>query len=1307
MGKLRVTAQIILVMLLALAAGAGPLFAQVKSSGITGTVTDQSGAVLPNVAVTVTQQETNTATTTQSDSKGEYNVPYLPIGHYTVTAAVQGFKTYKKTDINLEGNTTIRADIAMAIGAANATVEVQANALALQTESATLTAAVDSETIVNQANINANPLYYATLEPGVVADPQMLLSTNLGVGYNDRRNMSGLRINGGEIGSNDVQLDGVSIQGAAWHETAVLPNPDALAEVRTITNNFSADVGMAQGVTAQTIKQGTNKFHGDLNYMLRNEDLNANTFSNNFQLANTGNCPSYCRQHYRLQQGWGSIGGPIIIPKLLNGRNRLFFFASYLRLTHSSTNVLTATVPTALERVGNFSQTQVAANGGTYAPVNIFNPFTATGYNGSTTQFVRQQYSSGGTLNIIPPAGSGPGSLSPYGLLMLQGYPMPNVSGNGGPTVANGGGINPAHANNFTNAVISPEARNSLNARVDYKLSNSQSLFVSAGLSKGSIISPNTWGTFANGPWVNQSGTGQGGNINDLNPYGVVGDTIVINPTTVVDVRYGVTHIKSIDQDLSATGNPATYGQPSAVSAVAPFGANQLPGIPAITPYTALNSNSYVNKAEHQLNHMVSGSISKEKGKLTMKFGAEYRVYLQNWQDIQWQSPPIGVINYSGQYGGLAGTNVTSLEPQIVNQGFIPASIAAGVEGWSMNAGTAPRLALASKYTAMYAQSTWRTTTKLLLTFGLRYEVQPGPTERHNHITSWDLTQTNPFATAGSINPSGNLGLLSFPGVGGYSRNLYNTTWNNFGPRGGFTYQWDNSTVLRGGYGRNYLPSNTGYNANGTVYNPLPWDNAVNPIPFGLTNTGVPVGTFDQNSNTYVVAGPGAVQSPAVYGGTGSVTIFDRNQYKTGHTDQWNFFIERQITSSWLLDAGYVGSRGGTLPWRGFLLNGPFNVDPGKLAAWRQTWINNNGASDPAQAAVANPMPSLVFNPATKIGAAGTSGLATISAIDAAMPYTGLLGVTDYVSIGTDYYNAFETQLQHTLTHGLSFQASYVWSKATGNVGNSATQTFAESQQSGQGPSGGVDYHNIKNNHSILDFDVSNRFVLTGSYALPFGAGKLLDANNKVVNMFIGGWETTGALNLQTGEPFAPICAAQNTTTLSGTINGRCVQVAGQPLKLPKQNQHFFSSGTLTLPDGHVITPTSNTKPIWNPDAFTTQMVTFANGTSAQDQYQAGTTPLAYGSMRTAGFENLNLSVIKKFTIREGTDFELHVNATNALNHTNLSVPNNTFTPLTAVTPAQAAQGAAIGENSNAQFGAYPLPTAEPRQLTIQGTVTF
>src|SRR5207245_1087977 len=162
----------------------------VKSSAITGTVTDSSGAILPGAKVKVTETGTGSVNTTQTNEQGQYNVPYLPIGKYTVEVTVEGFQTFRKTDIDLAGGVTLR---------------------------------------------------------------------------------------------NDVQLDGNSVQGAAWRETAVIPNPDALSEVRVVTNNLTAETGLAQGVVQQTTKGGTNTIHGDANFLLRNDAFNANTFGNNLQ----------------------------------------------------------------------------------------------------------------------------------------------------------------------------------------------------------------------------------------------------------------------------------------------------------------------------------------------------------------------------------------------------------------------------------------------------------------------------------------------------------------------------------------------------------------------------------------------------------------------------------------------------------------------------------------------------------------------------------------------------------------------------------------------------------------------------------------------------------------------------------------------------------------------------------------------------------------------------------------------------------------------------------------------------------------
>jgi hypothetical protein len=1265
MGRVLLAVRVLLpVLLLALATHGRSSFAQVKSSAITGTVTDRTGAAVPNATVTVVEQETSTSTTTQTTAKGEYTVPYLPIGHYTLVVSAPGFETYREMNIILGGETTAREDVPLSVGVATASVEVTANALVLQTESATVQSAIGENLIAALPNINGNPLYYATLQSGVVPTTQALNSQALGVGFSDRQSMSAIRVNGGLLGSNDVQLDGISIQGAAWHETAVLPNPDSLEEVRTTVNTFTADIGDAQGVIAMTTKSGTNKFHGDLNFMLRNEDLNANSFSNNAE--------GIARPKYRLLQGGGSIGGPVIIPKLYDGRQKLFFFVSFLRLTHSNSDVYVTKVPTALERQGNFSQTMVPGISGSPINVNIYNPFTATPVPGSNgTLFQRSIYQNAIVTNP-----------NPYGLALLQGYPMPNATP-----------IDAFNDNNYQFVGSIPEYRDSLNTRVDYRLGR-HSIFFSAGFSKGAITEPNQWGTAANGPWNSQIFPGS---TTDSNPYGVLGDTIILNPTTVLDVRYGVTHINTTSAFAQAKGNSATYGMPAGVAAIAPF-QGVLPEISDFNStdnanqpnYGQLNNNDYGNKSEHQLNHAVTGSITKQLGKWTLKAGAEYRVYLGNWADIQYQAPTLASgPSGTGMLSTVSGANsATIVDPQ--NLGYAGATPITGVGGWSMPAGTAPKLALAAKYVAFYSQNQWRATPKLLLSLGLRYEVQPGPTERYNRMSSLNLNAQNPFAAG--VPGAGGLALLTFPGVAGYSRNLYQTNWNNFSPRVGATYQLDASTVLRGGYGRNYLPSNTGFNANGLVYGTTPFSAGANPIPFGLTPNGLPFGTFDQPQTTIVLQPAGAVQAPSNYGATGGVDLFNRYLYKTGHVDQYNFVVERRVGPTWIFSAGYIGSSSGNLPWRDFPLNGTWSVPNGTLQTWRNTWVASNGTNDPSQVQVPNPLPALIGK------ANGTSGGATITAMEAAEPYLAFLGNTNLVSMGSSNFNSLAVRGQHSTSHGLTVMASYVWSKALGLTGGSAGESYAESQIDGgaDGPTGGVDYVTLKNNHSLLNFDTPNRFVASVSYLLPIGNGQAWNPGNPVLRAALGQWQLSTAITLQSGTPWGPDCG--------GTLNGRCNVVPGEPLEVPQNLRHWYNGSTsVTLPDGRTITPGANTFLKWNPDRFTQPIVTFPNGVDAVDQYTTGTTPMTIGDFRTPGFENTNISVIRKFAIGDRASLDLHVDATNALNHSNHLVVDNTVGSVLTT----GAGGTAPGQNNNTSFGTWGLTTTEARQLTVALKLSF
>jgi hypothetical protein len=1250
-----------------------PLSAQVKSSAITGIVTDRTGAMVANASVSVTDEETGAVTEVKTTASGDYTAPYLPAGRYTLAVMVNGFETYRKTGIVMGSATTVREDVVLVPGSVNATVVVKAEATALQTESSTVQGSVDQHLIAYLPNINNNPLYYATLQAGVVPDTNMYNSQALGVGFTDRQSMSEFRVNGGELGSNDIQLDGLSVQGAAWHETAVVPNPDALQEVRVMTNTFSADVGNAQGLVSLTTKSGTNEFHGDLNYRLRNEALNANGLYNNSH--------GIPRSKYRLDEGGGSIGGPIIIPKLYNGRDKLFFFVSYLRLTHATPDTYLGKVPSLLERQGDFSQTMIPDVNGNPVAVHIYNPFTATPYQGSTTIFQRQIYPGGVVTNP-----------NPYGLKLLQAYPAPNHA----PTDAFGD-------NNYSFNGNTPEVRDSLNARVDYRLGARQSLYVTGGLSEGSSTPPNQWGP--QNPFVNMNWPGL---TTDDNPYGAIGDTITLNATTVIDARYGVTHIHTQSRIPAGTGfNYSEYGMPTPVQSLA-----VLPGTaPSIgnfnaadnanhANYSSLNDDQWDRKLEAQLNHSVTASITKVHGKWTFKGGGEYRVYLGNWTDLELATPSLGIFggaSTTGQFSQINGYNSSQIVSP-VDTGLDAASAVTGAIGWTIPSGTSPRVALAAKYVAFFTQNTWRPTPKLTLNLGLRYEVQPGPTDRYNRMSSVNLNAPNPFAsgvTGGS--PQAALGLVTFPGKAGYSRNLYQTNWNNVSPRVGAAYQFDSMTVLRGGYGRIYMPSNTGFNANGEVYGTGPFSPGANANPFGLAPNGLPIGTFDQSQNTIVVPAAGPNQVPSIYGITsGGIDIFNRFDYKTGYTDQWNFVVERRLGNEWIVSAGYIGSHGSNLPWRGFPLNGVWNVPDSVLQPWRNTWVASNGLNDPSQVQVANPLPALIGK------ASGASGQATISAMDSQEPYLALLGQTNLVSKGSSNYNSFQVRGEHALSHGFLVMLNYTWSKTIGITGGPWSESYAESQAGGTTAASngaGVDYRKLSNNYSLLAHDTPNRFVAALSYLLPTGRGQAWDPGNTALRALIGDWEFASAVTLQSGLPWGPNCG--------GTINGRCNLVAGEPSEVPKSLQHWYDGSTsVTLPDGRTITPAAFTYLKWNPDRFSQPLVQFPNGSYQVDQYTMGATAMTEGDLRAPGFYNTNLSVTRKFALGERVRMELHADATNAWNRTNF-LPSAINNGVGSVLTPDSSTNTKIGQNGNSGYGALSMNFLEPRQITLALRLQF
>jgi hypothetical protein len=1245
---------------------AGSGMAQVKSSTVTGIVTDASGAVVPNATVLVTNEQTNVALPSKSNGAGEYTVPYLEAGQYSLTVTATGFQTSRKTGIVMGTATTVRVDVALVTGTVATTVEVKANAAALQTENATVQGAVTTNIIESIPNINKNPIYYASLQAGVVPDSQSLSKSTLGVGFTDRRDLSAIRINGAELGTSDVQLDGVSIQGSGWHEMTVMPDPDALQEVRVTTNNFTAETGDAQGVIAMATKSGTNQFHGDLNYFLRNEALDANGMTNNLE--------GIKRPVYRLNQGGGSIGGPVIIPHVYNGKDKLFFFVDFMRLAHSEPDNVLTTVPTDLQRAGNFSQTMVAGTSGQPVPVNLYNPFTAVPLSGNSTVVQRSIYP--GAVITNP---------SQYGVALLKAYPEPNAT----PT-------DPFGDNNYRFTGTIPEYRNALVTRVDYKLNAKNSLYATGGISFGSITQPNQWG---NSQFISMN---WGGNTNDKNPYASIGDTYIVSPTMVIDVRYGLTHINTQSSIPDTTGfNYTQWGMPANVQPLIAVGGTSMEVSNFGGPIANLNMDMWDRKHEHQLNHDITGSVTKMAGRWTFKAGGEFRVYLSNWRDLVDATPYLSQgrsANAStAQYANLNGGS-SSLVTNPANAGIPFADLLTGVGGYTLVPGCGLIPAIAAKYAALFSQNDWKVTNRLTINLGLRWEVQPGPTERHNNVSDFDPNQPNPYAAGVSLsNPLGGMGIVAFPGVNGQIRNMWNTQWDNFSPRVGVAYQLTSNTVLRGGYGRSYVPSNTGFNANGLIYGTLPFAGGAEAIPYGLSPNGVPIGTFDQPGNTLVTGGEGAVQSPYIYGngeGSLSVDLFPQN-YPNSRVDQWNFFVERTLGHAGKVSVGYVGSRGSDLAWRNFQLNGTWAIPNSTLQSYRAAWIASNGAADPAQTPIANPLPALIGM------AQGTIGNATIPAIDAQMPYLALLGQTIMGSAGITNYNALQVTIQHAYSNGLTLLGSYVWSKSTGLTGGPYSSNYVESQASGgaaTGGIGGIDYANLNNNRGLQSYDIPQRLVATVSYRLPFDKGQKFAPGNKFAQMLASGWRVASVVTLQSGEPWGPNC---------GGMDGRCDIVPNEPMYVPKNLQHFYDGHTsVTLPDGRVITPAAFSYLLYNPDRYAAPVVQFPNGTSSVDQYWYGQTAMYPNGLRTPGLANVNLSIQREISIRERLRLLFAAEATNAFNRTNF-LPSAMNGGGGAVTQADSATHTAVGMNSSISTGSLNPGFYDPRQITLSLYLRF
>ena len=1241
-------------------AAAWPLLAQIKSASIGATVTDSSGGVVPDARVVVSEQTTQFTQTVVTNNSGEFQVSYLPAGRYSITVQKQGFNSSRTADIVLREGQQYQTQVKLAIGQVSNTVEVTADALQLQTESSTVESSVGERIINLVPNVTQNPLQYAMLQAGVVGrmeSGQTQATQSFGIGFDGRRFFSAFNINGGTAFTNDIQLDGLTVTGSAWNEATVLPNSDSLQEVRVATNNYTAEYGRGQGVVEMATKNGTNRFHGQAYYRNRNEAMNANSFLNN--------ADRIARQGFRVNDFGGNVGGPIV-------RDKLFFFASFERLLHNDSPEWLLTVPTAAERAGNFSGTSKADFNGLPTPVVLYNP-------NSVTQVGPNVYQHAVYPNATIP------NPSPYALKIMNIYPLPNRTA-----------IDAFGSQNFFTAENRTFQRSSSNNRMDYRIGR-HALYASGGVEAGTINTPSPYGAksvFYLSPTTNSSyGGTEPEYVSDDNPYIQLGDTVILNPTTTLDVRYGLTRVHS--NFLSNTGQNLTasdyssYGIPTGVQAIMPqFGSS-----PDISPggiYSAASNAAYNNKHERQTNQQVTGSLTKIVGKWTFKGGADFRVDLSNFTDYQNAATAYsaGPGNYTEQYTDATG-NATAQDVTVGQQGFPGANILAGGGGWVVSQTFSPRPALAEKYFALYSQNDWHATSRLTINLGLRWEVQPGPTDRFNRSSDLDLTETNAFGSAGTI---------VFPGQNGLSRNIWNTVWNDFGPRLGFAYRWRDAWVVRGGYGVSYAPNNTGWYDGPYTYAMGAFAPGTNVLPYGSNPNGNLVGNFWDPAATPIVpaVGPNSA-APQLYGS--GFPFFNRNSERPPRLQQWNFFVERQLAHNWLATAGYSASRGNNLQSSRFPLQSDQNIGADVQNSWRQTYVATNGVDNPGNDLVPNPL-----QPASGalLHFQGTLGNRVIPSRLTYYPYLPLYSDSIQDDRETSSYNSLQTRLQRSFSSGFFLDVNYVWSKSIDNAFTELQDQQGFTDIAGGSATNGVDIKNLSNNKKLSFSDVPHRFIGLLTYDLPFGKGGLLELPNRAGRALLGGWQIGSVLTFQSGFPLGP----NNAST--GSLNGRPNLIPGEPLVLPKSLQGWYNgSTTVTLPDGRKYTPCAQCYLKYNPDAFGGEVAATPNGSSVTNIYWMGNAAIDYGDMRGPGRSNVDLTLSRNFRLRENVTLSIRANVSNAFNHTQfLSNSYNTGLGGT-VAVGTPATGLLAGQGSSNSYGTHGLNTFDPRQIILEGRIQF
>jgi hypothetical protein len=810
-----------------------PLSAQVAAGQVTGEITDPSGAVVPAAHLTITNLATRTSSVTTSNGEGIYRFPNLAPAEYKLTCTMAGFMTFEQDHVTLQVNQVLELNVSLQTGSASEQVTVSASPPPLETESSTLGQVVTTRSIENLPLNIRDSIALIALTPGVVMGGNFGNGGGNDVGRNFFK--SDFYVGGGRSGSQEILVDGAPDTTPDVSRGVIDPPVDSVQEFKVQANSFDAQFGRTSGGVLNMItKSGTSTWHGVGYDFERHSVLDANGFFNNRS--------GLAKQSFQRHQFGGNVGGPV-------WQGKWFVFGDYEGLRQAYPASTISTVPTALQRTGDFSQTYAANS----SLIQIYDPSTlVTLANGN-----RQRSAFAG--NRIPSS-----MINPVAAAVLGYYPQPNLPG----SAITG-------ANNYIFATKSVTNSDKYDIRNDLNFNEKNRMFVRFSRQEDARLVPGTM----------PLPVGGGRQTSDTYSQVVADATHVFSASTVADLSLsltrGVAHQFGRSQgfDLASLKLPAAY-----VSQVA----DQFPVFSPSDSVSTSNGGDSIVQFQPRNVWSALGSVFYQRGRHSLKFGGDLRfLHFNEGQNS----------NASGSFGfSRLFTQGPDPSQSSTNGGYGVASMLLG-DASSGSVIQMNPISTQGIYAAVFAQDDWRVTSRLTLNLGLRWDVGIGDREKFNRLGYFDPAAASPLASAAGLPDL--KGSLAWVGKGN-PIDQQATDWHNFGPRAGFAYSLTPKTVVRGGYGIFFLPRNVQGNGAGaieavrtttmvaTLDNLTPATTISNPFPSGLLPT---LNDRDPLANV------GSSLAAPVYA------------FRNGYSQTWSIGVQRQLPWGLVADGHYWGSK--------------------------------------------------------------------------------------------------------------------------------------------------------------------------------------------------------------------------------------------------------------------------------------------------------------------------------------------------------------------------------------------------------------